>query len=97
MIVLNKVSDRDKVFNLYRDIEIFDIKVMIRFSLVIGVGFGVFYLCLIVLLVIVDFELVYYIIYNLMLWVWMKMGVGGFVVMLFMFGTVMRMGVWLVL
>jgi hypothetical protein len=57
-----------------------------------GLGFGQKFYRPIALPDISFFEFYEYIPHNAILWIWMEMGVGGFVAMLFLFGSALRAG-----
>ena len=93
VIAPSQMSDRDQSSNYYRVLETFDIRATIRSSPLTGIGFGQPFLRPIPLPPIVDFALEAYVSHNSMLWVWMKLGVGGFVAMIYLFGTALYEGV----
>src|SRR5207248_101205 len=64
----------------------------IRSSPITGIGFGHPFLRPVPLPPIAPFLLEPYMPHNSILWIWMKAGIGGFVAMLFLFGTAMRTG-----
>lgn len=92
VIAPNKLSERDLASNYYRYAETFDVQYTIRQSPLTGLGFGHPFLTPIALPAISEFELARYVPHNSMLYMWIKLGVAGFVSMLFLFGKAMRTG-----
>jgi hypothetical protein len=88
----NDVSERNQGSDLYRVVEKLDIQYTIRSSPIVGIGFGHPFLRPFPLPQIAPFLLEPYMPHNAILWVWMKAGIGGFVAMVFMFGTAMYTG-----
>ena len=87
-----QVSERDRSSDLYRIVETADVVATIRAAPLVGIGFGQpFYrpypLPNLSFWVFSDF-----ITHNGILWVWMKLGVGGFVAMLYLFAAAIRDG-----
>ena len=88
----NQVSQRDQSSDIYRQIETLDIVYTIKVAPLTGIGFGQrFYrpypLPNLSFWVFSDF-----ITHNGILWVWMKVGVVGFVAMLYLFGSAIKAG-----
>jgi O-antigen ligase len=92
VIAPDEVSERNQSSDVYRDIENFDIVTTIHAKPLTGFGFGHQFLRPIPLPEIA-FSFSGYIPHNSVLWIWIKMGVGGFVAMLFLFGSAIRQGV----
>jgi O-antigen ligase len=93
VIAPGAVSDRDQSSNHYRDIENIDIVATIHAKPVTGLGFGHKFYRPIPLPDISVFPFYEYVPHNSVLWIWIKMGIGGFVAMLFLFGSAIRQGV----
>lgn len=85
------VADSDS--NRYRIVENANSQWTIRNNLLTGVGFGNKFWILIPMADISFFEWWEYITHNSVLWIWMKMGVGGFVSMLMMASLSLMKGV----
>ncbi len=92
VIATEDAADADQSSNLYRDIENFDMTATIQAKPITGFGFGQKFLRP-VPLPDLGFPFHEYIPHNSFLWIWIKMGVGGFLAMLFLFGSAIRMGV----
>jgi O-antigen ligase len=88
----NEVSQRNQSSDLYRVVEKQDVLFTIDSSPLTGIGFGRPFLRPYPLPNITPFLLEPYMPHNSILWVWMKAGLGGFIAMLFLFGTAMRVG-----
>ena len=93
VIAPGDISERDKGSDLYRVIENYDISATIHAKPITGMGFGQKFLRPAALPDISFFPFYEYITHNSVLWIWIKMGVGGFVAMLFLFGSALRRGV----
>ncbi len=93
VIAPSQLSERDRNSNLYRVVEIYDIHYTIESSPVVGIGFGKPFLRPVALPAIVDFALERYVTHNSLLYMWMKLGVFGFIATLFMFATALHEGV----
>jgi O-antigen ligase len=85
-------SEEDQASDRYRDIETHDIVTTIRSNPVMGVGFGQKFYMPWPLPNISFFVFWEYITHNSILWIWMKAGIGGFVAMLWLFATALRLG-----
>jgi O-Antigen ligase len=92
VIAPDDVSERNQGSDLYRIIEKQDIRATIDSSPIVGIGFGHAFLRPYPLPFINPFLLEPYMPHNSILWVWMKAGIGGFVAMLYLFGTAMHTG-----
>jgi hypothetical protein len=88
----NTISQTDRDSDIYRYIENYDISVTIHAKPITGLGFGQKFYRPIALPDISFFEFYEYIPHNAVLWIWMEMGVGGFIAMLFLFGSALRAG-----
>jgi O-Antigen ligase len=89
----NSISQDDRDSDIYRNIENYDISVTIRAKPITGLGFGQKFYRPINLPDISFFEFYEYIPHNAILWIWMEMGVGGFIAMLYLFASAIRVGV----
>ena len=92
VIAPDSVSERNQGSDQYRVTEKLDILATIQTSPVLGIGFGKPFLRPYPLPNIAAFLLEPYQPHNSILWIWMKTGIGGFVAMLYLFGTAMRTG-----
>jgi hypothetical protein len=92
VIAPSSLSARDQSSDYYRVVETTDILYTIRSSPLTGIGFGQKFYRPIALPGISSFLLSDYMSHNSILWIWMKAGIGGFLAMLYLFGTVMRVG-----
>lgn len=88
----DQLGQADQSSNLYREIEAFDIWFTIRQSPLTGVGFGNPFYQPWPLPNLGNFEFRHYIPHNNFLWVWMKLGVAGFVAMLFLVARCVQYG-----
>jgi O-antigen ligase len=93
VIAPGQASERDRSSDAYRDIENYDISATIRAKPITGLGFGHRFHRPIPLPDISVFPFHEYIPHNSVLWIWIKLGIGGFVAMLFLFGSAIRQGV----
>ncbi|MGB1251180.1 MAG: O-antigen ligase family protein [Candidatus Promineifilaceae bacterium] len=84
VIAPDAVGEADSDSNRYRIVENANSQWTIRNNFLTGVGFGNKFWILIPMADISFFEWWEYITHNSILWIWMKMGVGGFVSMLMM-------------
>lgn len=87
IIAPSSATAEDQSSDLYRQIEAFDLNVTIRSSPVLGLGFGQPFLRPIPLPDISFFELNAYLPHNAFLWVWIKLGFGGFVTTIYLIVT----------
>ncbi len=92
VVAPDEQTSEDQASDYYRVVENYDIIQTIKAHPLTGVGFGQRFLTPIPLPAINFFVLREYMSHNSILWVWMKAGVGGFVAMLFLFGTAVRTG-----
>ena len=92
VIAPGQVSQTDQSSDLYRVVENFDISSTIHAKPLTGIGFGQKFYRPAPLPDISFFPFYQYIPHNSILWIWMKMGIGGFVTMLFLFGSAIRQG-----
>lgn len=82
----------DQSSSLYREIEAFDLWFTIRTAPLTGVGFGNPFYQPWPLPQLSDFEFRHYIPHNTFLWIWLKLGVVGFVAMLFLVARTIQHG-----
>ena len=74
-------SERDYLSNLYRDQENANLKYTISFSPVVGIGFGRPFQVIVPMVDLTkEWAFQFYMPHNNMLWLWMRMGVIGFVI-----------------
>ncbi len=83
----------DQSSNAYRIIENLNIAFTIHASPLFGVGFGQKFYVVYPMPDISFFEWWEYFPHNSIMWIWLKMGVGGFVTMLFLIASSISMGV----
>jgi hypothetical protein len=88
----SQLNARDQGSDIYRLIETSDIRYTIRTNPITGIGFGQKFLKPIPLPAISAFQLSDYITHNSILWVWMKVGVFGFMSMVVLFGATITTG-----
>ena len=88
----SSVNVRDKSSDLYRQIENYDLNYTIRQSPVTGLGFGQRFYRPVGLPDISFFEFYEYLPHNSILWIWIKMGIFGFISMLFLFSRALTLG-----
>ena len=81
------VSDRNQSSDLYRIAETFDLRYTIHSSPLRGIGLGQPFLQPIQLPDLEGFEFRLYIPHNSILWIWVAMGAGGFVTMIYLFAA----------
>jgi len=93
VVAPGEISDRDANSDLYRKVENIDISATIRARPITGMGFGQKFLRPLPLPDISFFQFYEYMPHNSVLWIWTKAGIGGFVAMLFLFGSALRRGV----
>jgi hypothetical protein len=77
---------RDQLSNVYRVLENINVRQTIRAAPLTGFGFGHPFLLVLPLPDISFFAYWQYLPHNSILWIWIKMGVGGFVAMLYLVG-----------
>jgi hypothetical protein len=90
--VIGQPDPRDAASNVYRDLENINILFTIKSSPLFGVGFGQKFYILIPMPDISFFAWWQYITHNSVLWIWMKMGLGGFLSLLIMIGMAITQG-----
>ncbi len=93
VIAPGQLSAEDQSSDLYRQIEAYDLWATIRSNELFGVGFGQKFLRPVPLPDISFFVFWEYLPHNTILWIWMKMGVGGFVSMLYLIARTIHSGV----
>ena len=92
VIAPGSVSEKDQSSDIYRILENVDISATIHYRPITGVGFGQKFLRPAPLPDISNFPFYEYIPHNSILWVWLKVGVGGFIAMLYLLGSAVRSG-----
>jgi hypothetical protein len=90
--IFGQADERDASSNLYRIYENINIMHTINTSPWLGVGFGQKFHVLISMADISVFPWWEYITHNSVLWIWMKLGVGGFFSLLMMISMAVAMG-----
>jgi hypothetical protein len=90
--VFGEPDPRDAASNLYREYETFNILYTIKASPIFGIGFGHKFYQPMPLPDISVFPFYEYIPHNSILWIWIKIGAGGFLSMLLMLGTSLAVG-----
>jgi hypothetical protein len=93
VIAPGQLSADDRSSDLYRQIEAFDVWYTIRSNELFGVGFGHQFLRPATLPDISFYIFWQYIPHHSLLWIWMKMGVGGFIAMLYLVARTIHHGV----
>jgi len=81
----DSVSAEDRSSDLYRTVENFDLNYTIRQSPLFGLGFGQPFYRPVTLPDISFFEFWQFMPHNSFLWIWVKMGFGGFVTILYLY------------
>jgi O-antigen ligase len=92
VIAPEQLARVDQSSDIYRRLEAFDLWFTIRAQPITGVGFGNPFYQPWRLPYLPGFEFRYFIPHNSILWIWLKLGVAGFVTMLFMFGRAIQYG-----
>lgn len=92
VIAPGEVAEEDAASNLYRDIENYNLVYTIRAEPLFGVGFGDEFYQPNKLPDISFFVFYEYIPHNSLLWIWLKMGYAGIVVLLFTLAAALRAG-----
>lgn len=92
VIAPNQASAEDLSSNIYRQIENLNTGFTIRQKPLTGVGFGQKFYILVPLPDISFFEWWEYLPHNSIVWIWLKMGIGGFIAMLVFVGTGIMVG-----
>jgi O-antigen ligase len=88
-----EVSEKDQSSDVYRTVENFDIAATIHAKPLTGLGFGQRFYRPIPLPDISFFPFYEFMPHNSVLWMWIKTGIGGFIAMLFVFGSAVRIGI----
>jgi O-antigen ligase len=89
----DEVSERDSASDIYRAIENYNLVYTIRAEPLTGVGFGKPFYQPAPLPNISWFVFYQYIPHNSVLWIWLKMGLAGFVTLLFIIAATIRAGI----
>ena len=92
MILPSQATYRDQSSNVYRVVENININYTIHQKPLTGVGFGQVFYIIIPMADISFFTWWQYMSHNSIFWIWLKMGVLGFFVMLFFVGTAILTG-----
>jgi hypothetical protein len=92
VIAPGEVSDRNQSSDQYRILEKYDLVFTMKSSPVLGIGFGKPFLRPAPLPPIAPFLLEPYMPHNSILWMWLKTGVAGFALMVFLFGLTIHTG-----
>jgi O-Antigen ligase len=92
IIAPESASAEDQSSDLYRIIEAYDLNFTIRTNPLLGLGFGQPFYRPVPLPDISFFELNAYQPHNSVLWIWIKLGFGGFVAMFYMLGKGVMLG-----
>ena len=92
VVVPDQASPENQSSDLYRQLERLNISATVQASPVLGLGFGQPFYRPYSLADISFFEFAPYLPHNSIIWVWIKLGFGGFVVLLFLIGRTMVLG-----
>jgi O-antigen ligase len=92
VIAPEQASVEDQNSDLYRVLETFNLSATVRSAPALGIGFGQPFLRPYPLPDISAFEFNAYIPHNSFIWIWTKMGFGGFVTLLYLVGRTMIQG-----
>ena len=92
VIAPDQASPEDLSSDLYRQLEKLNISATVRASPALGIGFGQAFYRPYSLADISFFEYEAYVPHNSIIWVWIKMGFGGFVALLFIIGRTLVLG-----
>lgn len=92
VIAPQSASAADQSSDLYRMIETYDLIFTIRTDPFKGLGFGRAFYRPVPLPALENFELGPYLPHNSVLWLWIKIGFGGFVTMFYLFGKAVMLG-----
>ena len=92
IVAPESASAEDQSSDLYRIIEAYDLNFTIRTDPLLGLGFGHPFYRPVPLPDISFFELNAYQPHNSVLWIWIKLGFGGFVAMFYMLGKAVMLG-----
>jgi O-antigen ligase len=79
------MSERDQSSDLYRLVETYNIWSTIRAMPLTGIGFGRPFIQFVPMLTLAHWEFQFYTPHNEVLWIWLKMGIPGFVVTFWLF------------
>jgi len=85
-------SESDQSSDIYRELERLNLAYTIRASPILGIGFGIPFYQPYALPDISPFGLDAYVPHNSLLWIWIKMGFGGLVALLYAFGRAVAQG-----
>jgi hypothetical protein len=85
IVAPNSASEADRSSDLYRMVEAYDLNYTVRTDPIKGLGFGRAFYRPIQLADISFFELNAFMPHNSILWIWIKLGFGGFVTMFYLF------------
>jgi O-antigen ligase len=92
VIAADQRTEKDESSNLYRELETLNLAETVRASPVFGIGFGQPFLRPYPLPDISFFEFHAFIPHNSFIWIWTKMGFGGFVTLLYIIAQTMLHG-----
>ena len=93
VIAPDQASAEDQRSDIYRQLETLNLSATVRASPLLGIGFGQAFYRPYTLPDISAFEFQAYIPHNSFVWIWTKMGFGGFVTLLYLVGRTMIQGV----
>lgn len=88
----SQASARDQSSNYYRFLENINTSFTIHQKPFTGVGFGQKFYVIVSMADISIFEWWQYFSHNSIIWIWLKMGVGGFIAMLYLVGSAIMLG-----
>ncbi len=92
VVAPGQISQQDQSSDIYRIIENFDISATIHAKPITGLGFGQKFYRPVALPNISFFPFYEFVPHNSILWIWIKAGIGGFIAMLYLFGSAIRLG-----
>lgn len=92
VIAPDEAGEADQSSDIYREVEKLNLSFTIRASPLLGIGFGHPFYQPYPLPEINAFGLEAYVPHNSLLWIWIKMGFGGLVALLYTFGRAIAMG-----
>lgn len=92
VVAPDQASERDQSSDLYREFETLNLAATVRAAPVFGIGFGQPFLRPYPLPDISFFEFHAFIPHNSLIWIWTKLGFGGFVTMLYLIARTMMQG-----
>jgi hypothetical protein len=87
VIAPNQLHIRDQLSNVYRVLENVNVRQTIKSAPLTGYGFGHKFLIVVPMPDISFFKYWEYLPHNSILWVWIKMGIGGFFSLIYLIGT----------